>query len=84
MPTPFETDSEIARAAERAGFTEIVRRRRIKLDIKALPPFYWTKKPDYRLIEKHLDQGIAVPGAEFSGEVEYAITGPKEAQPCQS
>lgn len=78
MDSPFDIDESIARAAESAGVGRIERRRRINVDRRILPPFYWTKKPDYHLIERHLMEGKEVPGASLAEEIEYTLSKPQE------
>lgn len=70
--SPFLADCVISRAAEAAGYT-ITRRAAITIDAAALPPEYLRKCPDYGKIRKHLEDGVQVPGAELTREVQYVL-----------
>lgn len=71
-PTPFEEDSAIADAATSVGLVT-TRRKVIKVDESALLPVYLRTTPDWNKIRKHLEDGIEVPGAKLTGQIEYVI-----------
>lgn len=71
-PSHFLSDCIIHRAAESAGYN-VTRRTDITLDVAQLPAEYFKKTPDYGKIRLHLEQGINVPGAQLTREVQYIL-----------
>lgn len=72
MPSPYQEDTAIATAADQVGML-VTRRKVIEVDEKALHADYLRTTPDWNRIRKHLEDGIDVPGARLTGQVEYVI-----------
>lgn len=71
-PTPFAEDSAICTAAEQVGMVTS-RRKVVEINERELHPAYLRTAPDWTLIRKHLEDGINVPGAKLTGQIEYVI-----------
>lgn len=72
MVSPYQEDTAIATAANEVGMV-VTRRKVIEVDESALIPEYLRTTPDWNKIRKHLEDGINVPGAKFTGQIEYVI-----------
>ena len=71
--SPFDTDLAVKLVANRAGL-KVFTRPVLSVDAKLLPPAYMHLTPNYTKIRRDLLDGIEIPGAAMTTDVEFILS----------